>query len=444
MPVQNIFAKDNIKYFLLFGAFLLGSVVIAAAYLFTKPVENSSKEQIEGIKDQGGSFDEECKKFEFDKSVGKWQSKDNVFVAIGDAKGTMISGDLKRFDWSVGASIADGIVVKAGENAHYPQVGEEGTIEQKDHDVEYVLFCAFNGTTECGDSDYAVEEGECAYLRGDPENCIAPYGGECKYCSSQCKEEIVKGPYCGDGVVNGQEECDDANSSNNDLCLNTCERPNTKIPYCGDENYKPKKDECSFIEGDAQICFPEYGKTCEYCSYACKTVIKKGPYCGDGVTNEPNESCDDGNSIDNDQCKNDCTLPESVENKAPVCTKLTYKADKDSIEGIHPADTYFNFISQGYDPDKDDRINAYQFIAGEKDNGAEVLNVVCSKESPVPVSLYCKDAADCKDVVCGSVIVENRISYTTVSGIIFPEAGDYLLKSRIQDDKGRWSEYAVK
>jgi cysteine-rich repeat protein len=41
---------------------------------------------------------------------------------------------------------------------------------------------------------------------------------------------------------------------------------------------------------------------------ASATTHDQGSICGDGIP-DSNEECDDGNSIDNDGCHNDCTLP---------------------------------------------------------------------------------------------------------------------------------------
>jgi cysteine-rich repeat protein len=62
---------------------------------------------------------------------------------------------------------------------------------------------------------------------------------------------------CGDGVVEGAEQCDDGNGVNTDGCLNSC-------------------------------------------------VVAR---CGDGVVQAVVEACDDGNQDDTDGCHNDCTLP---------------------------------------------------------------------------------------------------------------------------------------
>jgi hypothetical protein len=48
--------------------------------------------------------------------------------------------------------------------------------------------------------------------------CVAGYGASCTYCSNECANVTVQGPSCGDGIVNGTEQCDDA-----DLNSQTCQ-----------------------------------------------------------------------------------------------------------------------------------------------------------------------------------------------------------------------------
>lgn len=62
-------------------------------------------------------------------------------------------------------------------------------------------------------------------------------------------------PYCGDGILDPSEECDDGNDIDTDGCRNDC-----TLPYCGD----------GFVD--------------------------------------PGEECDDGNNLDGDGCSADCTM----------------------------------------------------------------------------------------------------------------------------------------
>ncbi len=62
----------------------------------------------------------------------------------------------------------------------------------------------------CGDKQ--IQEGVEVCDDGVNDNS---YGG----CAKDCK---AKGPFCGDKVKNGAEECDDGNMVDNDMCSNTC------------------------------------------------------------------------------------------------------------------------------------------------------------------------------------------------------------------------------
>lgn len=102
--------------------------------------------------------------------------------------------------------------------------------------------------------------------------------------------------YCGDGIVQSEEECDDGNMINDDLCDNNC----TVIvpPKCGDGKIDPG-EECD--DGNTNDN--------DGCSNSC--VIPSGPYCGDGVIH-PGEECDDGNNINGDGCSTSCRI-ETIE-----------------------------------------------------------------------------------------------------------------------------------
>jgi cysteine-rich repeat protein len=94
---------------------------------------------------------------------------------------------------------------------------------------------------------------------------------------------------CGDGVVEGDEECDDGNESNNDACMNCV------VAVCGDGIIQDGVEECDTGPniGDDQACTSE-----------CLANV-----CGDGH-HGPGEGCDDGNDIDGDECTNECKTPD--------------------------------------------------------------------------------------------------------------------------------------
>ncbi|MBK9031058.1 MAG: hypothetical protein IPL61_06940 [Myxococcales bacterium] len=100
--------------------------------------------------------------------------------------------------------------------------------------------------------------------------------GSYAHCNATC---TAPGPYCGDGTTNGPEACDSgaANGSYGN-CNLLC---NAFGPRCGD-GVVNGPETCDDGAGNGM-----YGGVCDV---ACAGVP---PYCGDGVTNGP-EACDSG------------------------------------------------------------------------------------------------------------------------------------------------------
>jgi uncharacterized repeat protein (TIGR01451 family) len=80
--------------------------------------------------------------------------------------------------------------------------------------IEGLVLCG-NGLLDAGEQcDAGLENGVV---------CQTNYGGSCSYCSNVCQTIEVVGPYCGDGVANGTEECDDGNFISGDGCSAACQ-----------------------------------------------------------------------------------------------------------------------------------------------------------------------------------------------------------------------------
>lgn len=107
-------------------------------------------------------------------------------------------------------------------------------------------------------------------------------------CTNGCKN-----PICGDGIVNGIEECDDGDNNDDDIA-DRC-RTNCKNPSCGDGIIDPSNNEAcddeNVLDGDG-------------CTSECILGT-----CGDDIVDEL-EECDDGEGNSNDRpdaCRENCT-----------------------------------------------------------------------------------------------------------------------------------------
>jgi cysteine-rich repeat protein len=119
-------------------------------------------------------------------------------------------------------------------------------------------------------------------------------------CGPDCMVETP--PHCGDCVVDYDEleQCDDCNTASGDGCSDTCQRE--AGPRCGDGNLDldlgEQCDDGNTLAGDG--CSP----TCQF-----ETV---GGTCGD-TSVDYNEVCDDGNTSNGDNCNPTCNLTNTTE-----------------------------------------------------------------------------------------------------------------------------------
>jgi fibro-slime domain-containing protein len=106
---------------------------------------------------------------------------------------------------------------------------------------------------------------------------------------------------CGNGIIEGSEQCDDHNTRPFDGCAWNC----TNEPTCGYGN----------VQGDGGVeggtSSTEAGADAGAGPYSCHAV------CGDGMV-FPGEDCDDGNTNDHDGCSHDCHIEAGYD--CPVTT----------------------------------------------------------------------------------------------------------------------------
>ncbi len=136
-------------------------------------------------------------------------------------------------------------------------------------------------------------------------------------------------PFCGNGAVDGSEQCDDGNQVNTDTCLDSC-----RTPYCGD-GYKQADEECDLGGNNGGL----------WCTSLCKN-----PDCGDYEING-SEQCDDGNQYDDDECSNECTNPvcgDGVRQGNEQCDDGNYDTTDDCTI-CRPAYCGDQFVHQAYE-----------------------------------------------------------------------------------------------
>jgi cysteine-rich repeat protein len=181
--------------------------------------------------------------------------------------------------------------------------GQECT---RDSDCEYT-FIDTDGETEVERGACDTTEGMCEYVNDIGEECedagdcegscsTAEYetyhyrGCDDATCGWDSWSQCVGGEQvCGNGTIEGTEECDDGNDSNHDACTNQCQ-----LNVCGDDYVNVGVESCDDGDENGEECDAAYGGTCNYCNSACQYKTRSGAFCGDGEVDTTYEVCDGG------------------------------------------------------------------------------------------------------------------------------------------------------
>jgi cysteine-rich repeat protein len=168
-----------------------------------------------------------------------------------------------------------------------------------DHGALFITFNV-NGDTTKAHAYFKTIQGDTI----DEFDIIGPGGS------------IPPPPVCGDGIVEGTEQCDDNNTQNEDGCSSTCQ-----IESCGDNIVQA---------GLGEQCDDGNNASEDGCSALCNIE-----FCGDNITQGGlGEACDDGNSDNFDACKNDCST--NVCNDGFIFTGIE-ECDNGVSNGVCPA-----------------------------------------------------------------------------------------------------------
>ena len=152
-----------------------------------------------------------------------------------------------------------------------------------------------------------TEPSNCGNITGKPDGVLA--------CLTDCTHDISDCALCGDGLIEGPEECDDA-SDNSDQPNATC-RLNCTPALCGDgiqDDNTPRFEQCDC--GLDPLALPLGCNTININNVpnACKSDCT-APACGDGIVDNGSpwyEVCDDGPNncpAPGCTCASNCTLP---------------------------------------------------------------------------------------------------------------------------------------
>jgi len=205
-----------------------------------------------------------------------------IFAAFGNAA---------EHTAAIGAAVVEGMAVgstvaSCNFSGHFtdPPVADDFRVTIIDAlDVSAIDVAASIGVTVTA----LTQPGDCENRCGDAvatapdEECDDANTAQDDACLNDCLAAS-----CGDGIVEtGVEQCDDGNTDDSDGCVGFC-----RLAVCGDGFVRAGVEACDDANDDDH-------DECVDCHVA---------YCGDGAVEHGVEQCDDGNSDDTDSCRNDC------------------------------------------------------------------------------------------------------------------------------------------
>jgi len=281
-----------------------------------------------------------------------------------------------------------------------------------------VLLCLL-----CASMVYAGRSRDCRLSCASTVDRCAIAGTKRRACKKRtlrdCKRRGlgVCVPQCGDGLVAGDEQCDDGNAVDSDSCKSDC---TTNV--CGD----------GVVLNGVEQCDDGNNVTTDSCKSDCRFNV-----CGDGVVNAGVEQCDDGNSSDSDACRVGCILNvcgDGALNPASEQCDDGNKANGDGCEanctktttGLYGLlgtwDFSYTIISTFTDRFVFQSVivgnQGYRIIDGEDEFGGQIVAARTADLAPGQPSSYEFAMLDPGFIIC-QFFVFNRTAAGAVSGLYF-------------------------
>jgi len=238
------------------------------------------------------------------KAVKKGCKKQTCQLAVygGDPVATIVAGMQRRFAAALQPTLgAPSGLDRKKIRCHSAIVAAFGHVAPKT--LGAAAACESGAGRKCAPMESAcfVPDGEEeSFSRQDIRNaCGSLTGADVGACASQpdctidgarslgfgLAREAFTATECGNGKLEGGEECDDGNTDDTDACSNSC-----KHPICGD----------GIVQSGAEQCDDANRVNTDDCTEQCKLNV-----CGDGFK-KTTEECDDGNVAGGDGCSPTC------------------------------------------------------------------------------------------------------------------------------------------
>ncbi|GAI18334.1 unnamed protein product, partial [marine sediment metagenome] len=178
-----------------------------------------------------------------------------------------------------------------------------------------------NGILE---GDEVCDDGNITNGDGCSDSCLIESGWIC----DENEPSVCIEPICGNGILEGDEVCDDGgNNGNYSYCKIDCSGLGA---YCGDDTTDTTEGELCDDGNNVTETACDYGQeTCTFCNVDCTAELSLiGPYCGDGTCDSGDEDCS--------SCSDDCGVckENGDDKKEPSCSNDLTLCDESNCADV--------------------------------------------------------------------------------------------------------------